>query len=360
MGPFAGGMTASILPELGASFGVTSDIAATSIVTYMIPFASLMLISGKLGEVWGPKHTVTAAYLLFFAATLLCALAPNWAVFLAGFFICGVANAFTTPLLLATLGVSVPRERLGFALGLYGAMQGMGQLSAPLVSGIAASVDWRYAFAGVAAVSLTLALISIPANPPSGDRLRLRGLLSFSLPVWGFALVFFVLGIGIAGLGFLVALQAANAFGSSSSVRGLIVMSGGIASLLVSLGAGWFIDRVGGRRVMIIGLIAGGGTVALLPLAPSAALLALLWGLAMCWGHSVQISVNQQVLHVKDAGASISFVQAFRFFGAATAPVIILPIYTHSMNWGFWVSALIAVSVGIVAIWVRPRGESVP
>lgn len=357
IGPFAGGMTASILPELGASFGIGTDEAAFSLVAYLIPFAGLMLVSGRLGEHWGAKRSVTTAYAVFCAAALLCAFAPVWWVFLVGFMLCGIANAFTTPLLLASLGLSVPRERLGVALGLFGAMQSAGVLSAPLLSGIAATFDWRYAFGLVAVVSLLLAIISIPSGPRSEGPLRLRGLFVIPRAVWGYAIVFFVMGGGLAGLGFLVAVHAADAFGSSSSQRGIIVMCGGIAALLVSALAGRAVDRLGERRVMIAGLVLGGLTVAALPLAPGAVVLALVWGLVMCWSQSVQIAVQKQVLNLRDASGAISVVQAFRFFGAAAAPLLILPVYAHGPEWGFWLPGAAVLAVGIAVLCVPRRGS---
>ena len=115
-----------MLPELGASYGVGSGDAAVSVTAYLLPFAALQVVSGTLGERWGRQRTVRVAYVAYTAASLLCALAPTFAVFLGGRALQGVANAFTTPLLFAALASSVPPERLGRALGLVRLVAGGG------------------------------------------------------------------------------------------------------------------------------------------------------------------------------------------------------------------------------------------
>ena len=140
LGPFGGGLTAAMLPELGAGFGVPTATASVSITAYLLPFAGVMLVSGTLGDRWGRGRTVVAGYALYVVASLACVLAVSWPVFLAGRALQGVANAFTTPVLLAALAAAVEPDRLGRALGWFGSLQAAGQTSAPLFGGLAAEV----------------------------------------------------------------------------------------------------------------------------------------------------------------------------------------------------------------------------
>ena len=145
------------------SLGVSVATAATSLTAYLVPFAALMLISGTLAERFGRRRTVQVGYIFYTLASIGCALAPSFAVLMIARVVQGGSNAFTTPVLVAAVSDATPRERLGRALGLFGSMQATGQAMAPLVGGLAASVDWRLAFWGTALVSALLALL-----PPSG------------------------------------------------------------------------------------------------------------------------------------------------------------------------------------------------
>src|SRR6187402_1042688 len=129
-----------MLAEMGRDLGVSTGTAASSLTAYLLPFAALLLVSGTLGARWGARRTVRIAYLVYFVASLTCALAPVFAVLQAGRVVQGCANAFTTPLLMAALAASTPGHRLGRTLGTFGALQAAGQTSAPLVGGIAA--EW--------------------------------------------------------------------------------------------------------------------------------------------------------------------------------------------------------------------------
>ncbi|MCW2612947.1 MAG: transporter, partial [Cryptosporangiaceae bacterium] len=162
LGPFGGAMTTSMLPELGSTYDVSVSATTASLTAYLVPLAVLMLVSGTIGERYGRGRTVMLGYAVYTAASIVCALASTYSVFLGARVLQGAANAFTTPLLLVALGSTVPVERLGRALGTFASVQAIGQSSSPLVGGLAAEVDWRWAFVGVAAVSAVLGTLGLP------------------------------------------------------------------------------------------------------------------------------------------------------------------------------------------------------
>ncbi len=132
----------------------------------------------------------------------MCALAPNLGVFLVGRALQGVANAFITPLLLAGLAETVPAERFGRLVGIYGSFQAFGGAAAPIAGGIAADTDWRVAFVVTAALSAALAI-----TPPEGGPRRdveappIRPLLTRPMNELGIAAFFGAAGpMGIAVL----------------------------------------------------------------------------------------------------------------------------------------------------------------
>ncbi|ANY09165.1 MFS transporter [Pseudonocardia sp. HH130630-07] len=330
LGPFGGGMTAAILPELGADLRVPTATASLSITAYLLPFAAVMLVSGTLGERWGRSRTVVAGYALYVAASLACILATSWTVFLAARALQGVANAFTTPLLLAALAAAVEPERLGRALGWSGSLQAAGQTSAPLVGGLAAEVDWRLAFGGAAVVALLLAVVGIPggAGPARSDgRPALRS--AWTGPVLRLGVV---AGIGwgcLAGLNFLLALRLEEVFGLGSGPRGLVLTALGVTGVLTARLIGGAVDRIGPRRCVLTGAVAGGVLVALIGVLPTLWAVVTLWALAGVCSQLVLVGVNALVLGTggRNGGGAVSVVQAVRFAGTAASPVALTPVY---------------------------------
>jgi len=166
----------------------------------------------------------------------------------------------------------------------------------------------------------------------------------------GFSAMFLTLGGAVTGLAFLVAIQADVVFGSSSVERGLILMAGGIASLVVATTSGHIVDRFGPDIVIVIGFALAGVALATVPFATMPTLLALVWACTNASAQAVLIAMNQSVLSGQGGGTAISIVHSFRFFGFALAPALVLPLYRIDPGWGFWAPAIAAlVAAGVFA-----------
>ncbi|MGI5130429.1 MFS transporter [Pseudonocardia sp. CA-107938] len=349
-----------MLPELGATFRVSAATAAASVTAYLLPFAALMLVSGTLGERWGRRRTVVGAYLLYVVASVAAVVAPTFELFLATRALQGVANAFTTPLLLTTLAGLAAPGRLGRALGWFGSLQAAGQTSAPLLGGLAAEVDWRQAFVGVAVVAALLAAIAIPSGTPA-PRTALRSALGSALrpDVLRIGLVAAV-GWGLlAGLAFLVALRLEEVFAVPAGQRGLVLTGLGIAGLLSARLVGGAVDRIGARRTVLIGAGLGALVVLGAGLAPAVWAVAAIWAFGGLASQLVLVGVNALALAPgrENASGAMSVVQAVRFGGSSLAPVAVTPIYHAEPLLAFVVPAAAIAAVVPLAL---PRGGPRP
>ncbi|MFF0813717.1 MFS transporter [Rhodococcus sp. NPDC003318] len=330
LGPFGGGVVTSMLPELGDSLGVSTAQAASSLTSYLLPFATLMLVSGTYGARWGGLRTVRVAYGVYAAAALVSTLAPTFALFQVGRVLQGCANAFTTPLLLGALAAVTPAARLGRALGAFGALQAAGQTTAPLIGGITAEANWRIAFAIIAAVALALGALGLPrtATPAeSGAPPRLRDAMQPAVLRVGLVAL---LGWGaLGGLGFLVAFRAEDELGLDSAHRGLLLTGFGLAGMLAARPVGAAIDRWGARAAVLTGAVGGAVLVAATGLLGTVGAVAVAWALAGVAGQLVLVGVNSAILTSAGANRSgaVSVVQALRFGGTALAPLALTPLY---------------------------------
>lgn len=357
LGPFGGGVVAAMLPEIGADLGVSADSASTSLTAYLLPFAAVMLVSGTLGARWGRVRTVRLAYAVYIVASICCVLAPTLPILLAARILQGCANAFTTPLLLSALAALTPKHRLGRVLGTFGALQAAGQTSAPLIGGLAAEVDWRLAFGLIALVAAVLGAIGLPdsvAAIPTDDTARLREALRPDVIRIG---VIALLGWGaLGGLNFLLAFRAEDAFGLGPTSRGLLLTCFGIAGIVTARPVGAAIDAIGARRAVVVGAVVGGGLVALVGTAGLLVVTAAAWALAGVAAQFVLVGVNAAVLGSKGANRSgaVSGVQAFRFTGAAIAPLLLTPVYSVHQTLAFLAPAAV---LAVAAPLVLPRSR---
>ncbi|MFC4852530.1 MFS transporter [Actinophytocola glycyrrhizae] len=357
LGPFGGGVTASMLPELGHDFGVSTSAASATITAYLVPFAALMLFSGTLGARWGRRRSVLGAYLVSFVGSVLCVVATAYPLLLVGRGVQGIANAFTTPLLLATLAATTPRARLSRTLGMFAALQAAGQTSGPLVGGLAAEATWRLAFIVVGVAAVVLALIGVPHEDRGGAAPETPRLRTAWRPEVLRAAAVALVGWGcLGGLTFLVAYRADDGFGLTSGQRGLLLTGFGVVGMLTAGLAGRIVERIGGRRGALIGAMAGAVPVALIGVVPWVGVVGALWALSGFCAQFVQVGLNTLVLTSDDnpAGA-VSVVQAFRFIGAAAAPLAFTPVYHQSVLLGFGIPAVLLLVTAPAALLRRGR-----
>ncbi|MFC3996000.1 MFS transporter [Nocardiopsis sediminis] len=343
LGPYGSTMVTSIVQEAARGLGTRPEFASGAVTAYMLPFAALMLVSGTLAERWGRARMIRLSLAASVLACLLCTLAPDLNSFLAARALHGATNAFTTPLLVAAITDSTPRHRLGRAMGWFAAAQAAGQAFSPLVSGAAALVDWRAAFAFPALCAVLL--VAVPADPSVTVR-RATG-----RPTWG-ALVnrrlalacalSFLCYLAAVGLTVLAALRSEDAFGLGPLGRGVVGASFGIAGLLLADACGRALERFGPKRLGAIAnaLLAGGLLIA--ALGPSAAL--LLAGVTMA---GVAVTALRSTVHAlaatsapaNRAGAS-SLALSAQFFGGALAPLLWIPLYSTAPAPGFAATVL--------------------
>lgn len=357
LGPLGGGVVSPMLPQIGASVHASSGAVATSLTAYFVPFAAVQLVSGTLGERWGRRRTVRIAYVVYALAALACAAAPNLAVFLALRAVLGTANAFTSPLLLAGLAEMVPAARLSRAVGLFASCLAAGQSFAPLVGGLAAASSWRYAFVVVAFAAAVLAL----APPPGGPRPGIaappwRPLVSARMGLLSAgALVSY---LGASALPFLVALYAEQHLGLASGATGFTLLGFGVAGLLLGAAWGAACDRFGSRLCGAAAAVVAAGCVAVVGETGGAFTLAACWTLAGAGSSMLTVALQNLTVRAVPAnrGGALSAVAAFRFAGAAVAPVIWLPFYDADASRAF-LAAGASLLLAVPAMALLPRDQ---
>jgi MFS family permease len=225
-----------------------------------------------------------------------------------------------------------PPARLGRAMGTFSSIQTAGMVFAPLVGGAAGAIDYRLAFVVPAGVALVLAAVPLPARGRAEQPPTLRSAITRRTALLsGFAFLGYMSTLGV---GFLVALRAADAFGVSAGTRGLLLASFGLAGVLSGRPIGELVDRFGPVRVLVAGTAACAVVVPLVGLAGSAVLLALTWMLAgfasqMLWGTVYTLAVSASP---HNRAGAVSIVGACRFAGNAMAPLLWLPLY-HVEDW---------------------------
>ncbi len=334
-------------------------MVALAIPAYLVPFAALQLVSGTIGERLGIVGTVRVAFVAYAVASVAVAAVSSIAPFLLARAAQGAANAFTSPLILAVLAESATDETLGRTMGTFASVQTAGMVSAPLCGGLLGSIDPGLAFLVPGLLALGLAFVPLPtpkrrtARPP-----RLR--TAFNRRVGWLALAAALAFFAILGVALPVSLRATDVFDIGTTTRGVLLALFGLGGVIVGRAAGSLVDRTDSSRVAVAGALGCACVLPLLGFVDSAALVAAVWfvtgmGSAVLWAGLNTMAVRSTP---ENRAGAISVIGAFKFAGAALAPVIWVPIY-NARGWVAFAGAGL-VALAIVPAVVRARWTDAP
>src|SRR5215470_10956236 len=128
---------------------------------YVLSLAVLLMTGAALGDRFGRRRMFAAGMGLFTAASAACALAPGIGWLIVARAVQGAGAAVMLPVGLALLSAGFPPEQRPRALGIFGAVTGLGVVLGPLVGGAAVQgLSWPWIFwINVPIGLITIALI---------------------------------------------------------------------------------------------------------------------------------------------------------------------------------------------------------
>src|SRR3954454_13452635 len=178
MGSFVVGLDATVvnvaLPAIASDLG--GGLAGQQWVAngYSLALASLILIGGSLGDVFGERRVFSLGVLGFGVTSLLCAIAPSIEFLIGARVLQGVFGALLTPSALAVIVAAFPPNERGGAVGSWTAWSGIATVLGPFVGGqLIDSASWRWIFlVNVPFVIITLVVVAaaVPQRPRVGQR----------------------------------------------------------------------------------------------------------------------------------------------------------------------------------------------
>ncbi|MFD5213798.1 MFS transporter [Microbacterium sp. NPDC058345] len=114
---------------------------------YLLAYAVPLLITGRLGDRFGPKNIYLIGLVVFTASSLWCGLSSTLEGLIAARAAQGLGAAFMTPQTMAVITRTFPPARRGAAMGLWGATAGVATLVGPLVGGLLVDgFGWEWIF----------------------------------------------------------------------------------------------------------------------------------------------------------------------------------------------------------------------
>ena len=129
--------------------GLDADVSGAIWVTsaYLLAYAVPLLVSGRLGDRFGPRRVYLIGLSLFTLASLACGLAPSIEVLIFARVVQGLGASLLTPQTMAVITRTFPPDRRGPAMGLWGSVAGVAVLTGPLLGGVLIdTLGWEWIF----------------------------------------------------------------------------------------------------------------------------------------------------------------------------------------------------------------------
>ncbi len=135
--------TPAIIEDLDAE--VNDVVWVTS--AYLLAYAVPVLITGRLGDRFGPRRIYLIGLAVFTLASLWCGLTDTVEALILARVVQGLGAAMMTPQTMAVITRIFPSERRGQAMALWGATAGVATLVGPILGGVLVdALGWEWIF----------------------------------------------------------------------------------------------------------------------------------------------------------------------------------------------------------------------
>ncbi|MEW2167797.1 MFS transporter [Streptomyces sp. NPDC007084] len=158
------------LPTIGHDLRASESVLELVVAGYGLAYAVLLVLGGRLGDLFGRRRFFLAGMAAFGLTSLACGLAPSAWTLVAARVAQGAAAAAMLPQVLATIQAATAGPRRAKAMGLYGATAGLSMVAGQILGGVLVAADiagsgWRAVFlvnVPVVLLGLVLAARAVP------------------------------------------------------------------------------------------------------------------------------------------------------------------------------------------------------
>lgn len=154
------------LPKIQHDLGFTQAGLAWVIDAYMISFAGLLLMAGRLGDLVGRKKVFLIGLVIFTVASMVCGIASDQTVLIVSRFVQGAGGALSSSVILAIIATEFPdpRERARAMSAYIFVAVGGGSVGLLAGGALTQALNWHWIFfinlpIGIAALVLGVMLV---------------------------------------------------------------------------------------------------------------------------------------------------------------------------------------------------------
>jgi EmrB/QacA subfamily drug resistance transporter len=177
------------LPVIRTDLGAGLGGLEWTVNAYTLTFAVLLLTGAALGDRFGRRRMLAIGLTIFTVSSAAAALAPSILALDVARAFQGIGGAIVMPLTLTILAAAVPPERRALALGAWGGITGLAVAFGPLVGGaVVSGLSWQWIFwlnVPIGIVLVPLVLLRLDESRGPWGKLDLPGLVLAGIGLLG-------------------------------------------------------------------------------------------------------------------------------------------------------------------------------
>src|SRR4051812_3142729 len=170
------------LPSIQADLSFSAETLAWVVNAYMLTFGGFLLLSGRLGDLYGNRRVLLGGVASFTVASVACAFAPSAAFLVVGRAVQGLGGAAVSAVALALImGLFADPGERAKAMGVFGFVMSGGGAVGVLLGGVLTGLfSWHWIFLvnvpiGIAVIVAARAVLPSDTVVPGSARLDVPG-----------------------------------------------------------------------------------------------------------------------------------------------------------------------------------------
>ncbi|WOP19474.1 DHA2 family efflux MFS transporter permease subunit [Raineyella sp. LH-20] len=173
------------MPHIITGLDTTLNAAIWVTSAYLLAYAVPLLITGRLGDRYGPKNLYLIGLAVFTVSSLACGLSGTAGALIGWRVVQGLGAALMTPQTMAVITRLFPPKERAQAMSLWGATAGVAMLVGPLLGGLLTDgFGWEWIFfvnVPIGVIGFVAAVRLVPALPVHGHSFDWLGVILSAL-----------------------------------------------------------------------------------------------------------------------------------------------------------------------------------
>lgn len=355
-----------VLPLFASALGAGPEVSGITVAVSTTTGLIISPLIGTLSDLYGRRRLLIAGTAIFALIPFLYLAVETPTHLLVLRLVHGFGTAIYGPVMAAMVADMFDQHR-GEYMGWYRAVRTASYLLGPLLGGLVLFLgDFRLAWASVGLLGLVafLPTIALPQESKNSGKVGKQGV---SLPAFGQHLsqAFrdpVLLALGMVQAALYLGLRANKAFlpiyavdvGMNPAQIGAIFSIQVAASMVMQPAGGYLSDRLGRKPLILFGLVLVAGTLPLMVMTESLAVLVLLsvfLGLGEAAIMPSMLTIGVELSEEGSYGSTLGMLDAMDNVGKALGPIlagVLLGWFSYPVGFSIIAGLLVIVAVGFV------------